>query len=580
MAALSLLIIEDSEDDALLVVRALKQAGYDVAASQVHTADGLREALRRQAFDVIVADYTMPGFSGSRALAMVREQGLDIPFIFVSGTIGEDVAVAAMKTGAHDYIVKGNLARLAPAVERELREAATRRELTRTNERVAYLAFHDPLTDLPNRSLLQDRLNQAILTTRREQKPLALLALDLDGFKMINDGLGHHAGDRVLQQVAARLRRTLRQSDTIARLGGDEFAVLLPNTDIDGAVLAARKVLLDLEQPLVVDNQPLMAQCSIGIAGFPVHAAAAHELMQKADFAMYLAKADHSGFAIYTPDRDQHTEQRLALINALRRGIDCGQFVLEYQPIVALREGTVIGLEALIRWDHPEQGRLGPDDFIRAAEHTGLITPLTTFAIDLALAEWPKSAPNRPPAIAVNLSPRSLHDASFPARIQEMLSTRRVHPTTLALEITENLIMSDPERSTQCLRELHDMGVQLIVDDFGTGYSSLSYLRKLPVDQLKIDRSFVIGLAAGEDDALVRSIIDLAHNLRLSVIAEGVETAEVRDLLLELGCDAAQGHYISRPAPAAVIAEWMANNSPPPRTRSARGGRKKVVRIR
>jgi diguanylate cyclase (GGDEF)-like protein len=579
MVPINLLIIEDSEDDALLVVRALTQAGYDVAASQVHTADGLRDALRRQTFDVIVADYTMPGFSGSRALAMVREQGLDIPFIFVSGTIGEDVAVAAMKTGAHDYIVKGNLTRLAPAVDRELREAATRRELARTNERVAYLAFHDPLTDLPNRSLLQDRLNQAVLTMRREQKPLALLVLDLDGFKMINDGLGHHAGDRVLQQVAARLRRTLRQSDTIARLGGDEFAVLLPNTDVEGAVLAARKVLLDLEQPLVVDNQPLMAQCSIGIAGFPVHAAAAQELMQKADFAMYLAKADHSGFAVYTPDRDQHTEQRLALINALRRGIDCGQFVLEYQPIVALREGTVIGLEALIRWDHPEQGRLGPDDFIRAAEHTGLITPLTTFAIDLALAEWPTEAPNRPPAIAVNLSPRSLHDESFPARIQEMLSVRRVHPTTLALEITENLIMSDPQRSTRCLRELHDMGVQLIVDDFGTGYSSLSYLRKLPVDQLKIDRSFVIGLAAGEDDALVRSIIDLAHNLRLSVIAEGVETAAVRDLLLELGCDAAQGHFISRPAPAAVIVQWMANQQLP-RTRSAAGKRKNVVGMR
>ena len=580
MVPINLLLIEDSEDDALLVIRALRQAGYDVAATEVHTADGLQDALRQQSFDVIVANYTMPGFTGARALAMVREQGIDIPFIFVSGATGEDVAVAAMKTGAHDYIVKGNLARLAAAVERELRDAATRRERTRTNARVAYLAFHDPLTDLPNRSLLQDRLNQAILTTRREQKPLALLALDLDGFKMINDGLGHHAGDRVLQQVAARLRRTLRQSDTIARLGGDEFAVLLPNTDVEGAVLAARKVLLDLEQPLVVDNQPLMAQCSIGIAGFPAHATASHELLQKADFAMYLAKADRSGFAVYTSDRDQHTEQRLALINALRRGIDCGQFVLEYQPIIDLRKGSVVGLEALIRWDHPEQGRLGPHDFIRAAEHTGLITPLTTFAIDLALAEWPGAGSHGPPAIAVNLSPRSLHDASFPARIQEMLSARRVHPTSLALEITENLIMSDPERSTRCLQQLHDMGVQLIVDDFGTGYSSLAYLRKLPVDQLKIDRSFVIGLAAGEDDALVRSIIDLAHNLRLSVIAEGVETAEVRDLLLHLGCDAAQGHFISRPAPAGVIAQWMASQQPQ-RTRSAAaGGRRNVIEMR
>ncbi len=569
MIPLNLLLIEDSEDDGLLVERALRQAGYDVRMTQVDTAEGLQEVLRTSSFDVAVADYTMPTFSGTRALAMLREQGIDVPFIFVSGTIGEDVAVAAMKTGASDYIVKGNLARLAPAIERELRESTTRRETTRTNERVAYLAYHDPLTDLPNRSLLQDRLHQAILAARREHKTLALLALDLDGFKEINDGLGHHAGDRVLQQIASRLSRTLRQSDTIARIGGDEFAVLLPSTDLDGAILAARKILHELELPLVVDDQPLLAPCSIGIATFPAHAAASHELMQKADFAMYLAKADRSGFAIYQPDRDRHTEERMALTNALKRGLDHGQFVLEYQPIIELRSGNVQGVEALLRWDHPEQGRLPPKDFIRAAEHSGLITPLTTFAIDLALAEWPTGAEQCPPTIAVNLSPRSLHDVSFPSRIREMLAARRVEPSMLALEITENLIMSDPERSNRCLNELHDMGVRLIVDDFGTGYSSLSYLRKLPVDQLKIDRSFVIGLASGEDDALVRSIIDLAHNLRLKVIAEGVESADVRDLLLQFGCDAAQGHFISRPAPRVQIAKWMADQ-PMPRQPLAR----------
>ncbi len=569
MIPLNLLLIEDSEDDGLLVERALRQAGYDVRMTQVDTAEGLQEVLRTSSFDVAIADYTMPTFSGTRALAMLREQGIDVPFIFVSGTIGEDVAVAAMKTGASDYIVKGNLARLAPAIERELRESTARREMTRTNERVAYLAYHDPLTDLPNRSLLQDRLHQAILAARREHKTLALLALDLDGFKEINDGLGHHAGDRVLQQVASRLSRTLRQSDTIARIGGDEFAVLLPSTDLDGAILAARKILHELELPLVVDDQPLLAPCSIGIAAFPAHAAASHELMQKADFAMYLAKADRSGFAIYQPDRDRHTEERMALTNALKRGLDHGQFVLEYQPIVELRSGNVQGVEALLRWDHPEQGRLPPKDFIRAAEHSGLITPLTTFAIDLALAEWPTGAEQCPPTIAVNLSPRSLHDVSFPSRIREMLAARRVEPSMLALEITENLIMSDPERSNRCLNELHDMGVRLIVDDFGTGYSSLSYLRKLPVDQLKIDRSFVIGLASGEDDALVRSIIDLAHNLRLKVIAEGVESADVRDLLLQFGCDAAQGHFISRPAPRVAIAKWMADQ-PMPRQPLAR----------
>ena len=561
MTPLTLLLIEDSEDDALLVARTLTQAGFDVDATRVQTAEALIQALEAKAWDIAIADYTMPAFNGIRALALVRERVPDLPFIFVSGTIGEDVAVAAMRTGAHDYIMKGNLTRLAPAVERELREANVRRERTRANERVAYLAYHDPLTDLPNRSLLQDRLQQAILMSSREQKALTLLVLDLDGFKEINDALGHHAGDRVLQQVAARLRATLRESDTVARLGGDEFAVVLPITDLDGGVLTAKKVLQDLEQPVFVEGCPLMVHGSIGIATFPAHGSGGQELLQKADVAMYLAKGDRSGFAIYVPERDRNTEQRLTLTTALRRGLDQQQFLLEYQPIVQLRTGVVVGVEALLRWDHPEQGRLLPKEFIQVAERSGLITPLTTFAIDRALADWPRTAAQAPATIGINLSPRSLHDVSLATHIGRMLAHHRVNPATLALEITENLIMSDPEGSTRCLSELHAMGVRLIVDDFGTGYSSLSYLRRLPVDQLKIDQSFVIGLAAGEDDTLVRSIIDLAHNLGLTVVAEGVETADVSQRLLALGCDLAQGHYISRPGPAAAIAAFIADQN-------------------
>jgi diguanylate cyclase (GGDEF)-like protein len=558
MTPLTLLLIEDSEDDALLVARTLTHAGYDIEATRVETAEALVQALESRDWDIAIADYTMPAFNGIRALALVRERAPDLPFIFVSGTIGEDVAVAAMRTGAHDYIMKGNLTRLPPAVERELREANVRRERTRANERVAYLAYHDPLTDLPNRSLLQDRLQQAILMSSREQKALTLLVLDLDGFKEINDALGHHAGDRVLQQVAARLRATLRESDTVARLGGDEFAVVLPITDLDGGVLTAKKILQDLDQPVFVEGCPLMVHGSIGIATYPAHGSGGQELLQKADVAMYVAKRDRSGFAAYVPERDRNTEQRLTLTSALRRGLDQQQFVLEYQPIIQLRTGVVVGVEALLRWDHPEQGRLLPREFIQVAERSGLITPLTTFAIDRALEDWPRTAPLAPGTIAVNLSPRSLHDMSLAAHIRRMLAQHRVNPTTLALEITENLIMSDPEGCTRCLAELHAMGVRLIVDDFGTGYSSLSYLRRLPVDQLKIDQSFVIGLAAGEDDTLVRSIIDLAHNLGLTVVAEGVETAEVRQRLLALGCDLAQGHHISRPGPAADIAAFIA----------------------
>jgi len=561
MTPLKLLLIEDSEDDALLVARTLNQAGYDVNGNRVETADALVDALESQEWDIVIADYTMPSFNGIRALALVRERVPDLPFIFVSGTIGEDVAVAAMRTGAHDYIMKGNLTRLAPAVEREIREANVRRERTRANERVAYLAYHDPLTDLPNRSLFHDRLQQAILMSSREQKALTLLVLDLDGFKEINDALGHHAGDRVLQQVAARLRATLRESDTVARLGGDEFAVVLPITDLEGGTRTAKKILQDLEQPVLVDGCPLSVHGSIGIATYPAHGSGGQELLQKADVAMYLAKGDRSGFAVYVPERDKNTEQRLTLTSALRRALEQQQFILEYQPIIQLRTGVVVGVEALLRWNHPEQGRLLPKEFIQVAERSGLITPLTAFAIDRALTEWPANMMQSPASIAVNLSPRSLHDSSLPARIRRMLAEHRVSPTLLALEITENLIMSDPEGSTRCLNELHDMGVRLIVDDFGTGYSSLSYLRRLPVDQLKIDQSFVIGLAAGEDDTLVRSIIDLAHNLGLIVVAEGVETAEVRERLLALGCDLAQGHHISRPGPASQIAAFVAQQN-------------------
>ena len=557
---LKVLLIEDNADDATLVTRSLRDSGYAVTATRVETAEQLRAALTDTTWDLAIADYTMPSFSGLKALTIIREHGVDLPFIFVSGTIGEDVAVEAMKQGAHDYIIKGNLRRLAPAVARELREAAVRRERTRANERVAYLAYHDPLTDLPNRSLLHDRLQQAILSSRREDKPIALLILDLDGFKEINDALGHHTGDRVLQQVAARLRRTLRESDTVARLGGDEFALLLPLTDLEGAELTARKVLQELDQPFLIDGRPLVVRGSIGIACFPAHAANGQELLQKADAAMYVAKTNRSGYAVHSSSHDRRTEQRLALTAAMRNSIDTQQFVLEYQPIVDLRSSIVTGVEALLRWNRPE-GRLMPEEFIRIAEHTGLIMPLTEFSIERALSEWATRGQHM--TVSANLSPRSLHNPSLPDRVRHSLRKHRVPPSSLVLEITENVIMSDPERSTRCLAELSDMGVRISVDDFGTGYSSLSYLRRLPVDELKIDKSFVIGLASGEDDALVRSIIDLAHNLGLRVIAEGVENEEVHERLRALGCDAAQGFYICRPAPAKDVADWIESQYSP-----------------
>ena len=557
MTPLRVLQVEDTEDDAALVAAALTRAGYHVFARRIDTADDLRRELEESEWDLVIADYTIPGFSGTKALSIVREHHADLPFIFVSGTIGEDTAVAAMKTGAHDYIMKGNLARLAPAVERELREAAVRRERHLANQRVAYLAYHDSLTDLPNRTLFQDRLQQAILRSHRDERGVTVLLIDLDGFKEVNDVLGHHAGDLVLQEVATRLRGSLRASDTVARLGGDEFAVLLPATDVNRAELAARKVLHDLEPPFVADGRPLMVTASIGIAGVPWHAATSEELLRKADSAMYIAKNDRSGYTVYNPERDNRVYQRLSLASSMRQAIDGQQFGVEYQPIVHLNTGTVLALESLVRWNHPELGRLLPDDFIRVAEHTGLVNPLTSFVLERGLSDWPLSVRPEGCSVAVNVSPRSLHHTAFPGRIRELLEAHGVPAPSLTIEITENLVMSDPDGAARCLDELHEMGVRLVIDDFGKGYSSLSYLRRLPVDEIKIDRSFLLGLADGEDDTLMRCMIDLAHNLGMTAVAEGVETEAVFQQLSELNCDAAQGYFICRPASAQDIQSWI-----------------------
>ena len=556
---LRVLIVEDSENDALLLLRGLSRGGFEPEFKRVETPEAMAAALSAQPWDIIVSDYSMPHFSGLAALWVLKQSGLDLPFILVSGTIGEDVAVEAMKAGAHDYVMKGNLQRLGTAIERELREAEVRKERKQTEERLKYLAQYDPLTNLPNRNLLYERMEQALVSSRHESKPLALILMDLDHFKEINDTIGHHAGDLLLQQVGLRLQGALRKTDTVARLGGDEFGVLLPGVDEEGATLAARQLLKALEPPFVIGELTMHARASIGIAFFPTHGEDRDTLMRRADIAMYLAKQSANGYAVYSPEHDSYSPERLALIAELHRTIDNNQLFLAYQPKINLGTGTITGLEALARWQHPKIGLIPPDQFIPMAERTGFIKSLTLWGLKAALSQsryWLQHGVGVP--VSVNLSARILHDGGFPDRMEELLESYGIAPEQLELEITESVIMTDPAHALDILTRISRMGVGLSIDDFGTGYSSLAYLKKLPVNAVKIDKSFVIHMIKDQSDAqIVRSTIELAHNLGLKVIAEGIETREVWDRLVALGCDEGQGYYMSRPIAAPEMTQWL-----------------------
>jgi diguanylate cyclase (GGDEF)-like protein/PAS domain S-box-containing protein len=421
-------------------------------------------------------------------------------------------------------------------------------------------ALHDGLTGLPNRTLLQDRLSHSLRESTRSGEPVALLVMDLDQFKEINDALGHHVGDQVLIELANRLQQVVRGADVIARLGGDEFALLMTtDVSIEGAVQMAERIKHALMEPFVVGELRLQTNASIGIAVHPEHGTDAESLTQRADVAMYQAKRSGSGHAVYKAELDRSSVRRLTLLSELRRALDRNEFVLHFQPIIQVATGDVVRAEALVRWEHPQQGMIGPDQFIDLAEVSGFIQPLTKWVVrkaaTTAMSWWP--AGHRVGA-AVNLSVRNLYDPDLPKHVEQVLAETGLPSQLLSLEVTESELMDDPAVAHEVLTAINRLGVATSVDDFGTGYSSLTYLRNLPIREIKIDRSFISGMTTSADDlTIVRSTIDLGHNLSLDVVAEGVEDPLTLLRLGTLGCDLAQGFHISPPLPEHRFREWL-----------------------
>lgn len=561
--------------------------------------------------DVIVAEYDLPGEDGRPVLHLAAMEDARSLMGYLPRTRLVVMAVVALVTLAaialvlwvlrrttlrplrtltdHLQQIPGNRALLGKKVEvggsSEIRALsnsfnAMSDELGKLYGTLETMAFTDPLTGLPNRNRLLEQLQRQLTLHRDDRVPFALLVMDLDRFKIINETLGHAAGDLLLKAVAERLTQALRsaaspdglnhdrEADLIARLGGDEFSVLLPGVSSEvGAAAVARRLAQAMEVPFVVGEHPLRIDASIGIVIHPLHGSSANDLMRRADIAMYQAKKTRVGHLVYDAGLDGNNLRRLTLERDLRDAVCNGQLVLHYQPKVDLRTGAVCGTEALVRWHHPELGMVPPDEFITLAEQTGLIRSLTDWVLDCAVrdcAAW--RGRGFDVGVSVNLSAVSLHDLDLSDEIKNVLERWHFDPGYLVLELTESAVMSDPESACGVLERLRQFGVGLSIDDFGTGHSSLAYVKRLPVTEIKVDRAFVRDVAKDDgDESIVRAVIALAGHRDLAVVAEGVEDLDAYERLCALGCGMAQGYFIARPMPAEAYLEWLAAGEWQPR---------------
>ncbi|WP_447979818.1 putative bifunctional diguanylate cyclase/phosphodiesterase [Candidatus Nitrospira bockiana] len=683
-----ILHLEDNPRDSELVAAQLTAEGLDCEITRVETREDFAVAVEQRRFDLILSDFSLPSYDGRSALALVQQRAPDVPFVFFSGTIGEEAAIEALTSGATDYVLKHRPGRCLPVIVRALREAreradrqraeaawhaaedrfrgiyesskdaityagldgrlqdvnrataallgysrdelltkthdqltpaeyrsadeAIRRRVVETGEPAEYekeylhkdgrripivvtlflvkapdgrpaglasilkdvteqkrreatileLAYHDPLTGLANRRLFSDHVGLAVSQARRKRAPFAVLLLDLDGFKTVNDTLGHAKGDLLLQQVAARLKASVRSGDTVARLGGDEFSILLLDlTHRHDATMIAKKILDAFRLPFSVDGQVCPVTASLGISVYPDDGMEGEALLKNADRAMYQAKEEGGNASVLCTDAlKAKAAERLSLERRLRHALEREEFQVYYQPVIDVQTEEVIGTEALLRWGPPGCRLMAPNDFIQVAEETGLMAPITLWVLKTACLQtkaWHRLgfAQLR---LAVNLSDRPFWQPDFISDLQGVMQDSGVEPEFLDLEITERMTMPSADMSLSQLEALSSIGIQLAMDDFGTGYSSLTSLRHVPVKVLKIDQSFVRGLGrSAEDAAIVKALIMLAHNLRLKVIAEGVETREQLSFLRAHGCDGVQGYLFSPPLAAEALTEWL-----------------------
>ncbi len=553
------LLIEDHPGDARLLREMISEPPEP--PFQIHWARRLAAGLERLAEGdtaLVLLDLSLPDSQGLETFAKVYAHSPTVPIVVLTGNDDHDLALKAVKTGAQDYLVKGRLDR--ELLLRAMRYAIERKRYQLQLERQAN---YDALTGLPNRNLLRDRLRLALFG-QRMPRALAVVFIDLDHFKFVNDSLGHSVGDKLLKAMAERLRLMLRDGDTVARLGGDEFVIVLNDTSSEEVIYRAMlRIAAGVAEPIQIDGKELVVTCSAGISLCPQDGPDVDTLLKNADAAMYRAKdRGRNNFQFYTSEMNERVNERLALEHALRRAIERREFLLHYQQRVDLRSGAIVGAEALVRWMHPEWGLVRPARFIPLAEETGLIVPIGEFVLHEACRQaraWLDEGLD-PGLVSVNLSARQFRQDGLVRQVSRVLEETQLDARHLEMELTESTVMHNVEVAIATLQGLKSLGISLSVDDFGTGYSSLAYLRNLPIDKLKIDRSFVRDIGAGtaaNEGVLAQAIISLGHNLHLQVVAEGVETdAQVR-FLRKHQCDEGQGFFYGEPVEPAVHAALL-----------------------